>query len=307
MSTPSRRHAGFRTDLPRWRQLVAPGWLAAVLAGEAVGAAPASGWLLIEAGCGERAGFVAGHIPGAAYLDTAEVEAPPLWNKVADDALLALLLARGIRHDSTVILYGRNQLAAARCAHLLLYAGVADVRLVDGGFGAWQAGGLPCEGGAGRAAMPATGFGAAFPSRPDYLIGIGAARALLAQPGGVLASIRSEAEFLGRISGYSYIAARGDIPGARWGRAGEDGDINSMSAYQEADGTMRPAADIAAFWGQAGIVPSRRIAFYCGTGWRASLAFFYAWLMGFENICVYDGGWLEWSADGGAGTACRVA
>jgi thiosulfate/3-mercaptopyruvate sulfurtransferase len=37
--------------------------------------------------------------------------------------------------------------------------------------------------------------------------------------------------------------------------------------------------------------------FYCGTGWRASLAFFYAWLMNWQRIGVYDGGWCEWSGD----------
>jgi hypothetical protein len=58
---------------------------------------------------------------------------------------------------------------------------------------------------------------------------------------------------------------------------------------------MKPPQDIAHFWRQAGIHPDRKTAFYCGTGWRASMAFFYAWLMGWENISVYDGGWYEWS------------
>ena len=35
------------------------------------------------------------------------------------------------------------------------------------------------------------------------------------------------------------------------------------------------------------------------SGWRASLAFFYAWVMGWQGIAVYDGGWFEWSGDGG--------
>jgi thiosulfate/3-mercaptopyruvate sulfurtransferase len=42
-------------------------------------------------------------------------------------------------------------------------------------------------------------------------------------------------------------------------------------------------------------VPGRPTAFYCGTGWRASMAFFYAWLMDWPHISVYDGGWFEWS------------
>lgn len=289
--------AHFRADLARWRQLVAPAWLAALTAGVPVAAAPAAGWRLFEVGCGGAALFERAHIPGASYLDTGEFESGPLWNKVDDDILLSLLLSHGVRHDTTVILYGRNNLAAARLAHLLLYAGVADVRLLDGGFALWQAGGHPCASGpCGRMPeRPAAGFGIAFPAHPEYLIGTGQARALLTQPDGALVSIRSEAEFLGKVSGYSYIAARGDIPGARWGRAGVDGDVNSMSAYHLADSSMKPAAAIVAQWREQGITEGMRLGFYCGTGWRASMAFFYAWLMAWPHISVYDGGWLEWS------------
>ena len=289
--------AHFRADLARWRQLVAPAWLAALTAGKAVAAPPAAGWRLFEVGCGGAALFERSHIPGASYLDTGEFESGPLWNKVDDDVLSSLLLSHGVRHDTTVILYGRNNLAAARLAHLLLYAGVADVRLLDGGFALWQAGGHPCASGpcGRRPERAAAGFGIAFPAHPEYLIGTGQARALLTKPDGALVSIRSEAEFLGKVSGYSYIAARGDIPGARWGRAGVDGDVNSMSAYHLADGRMKPAAGIVEQWREQGITEGMRLGFYCGTGWRASMAFFYAWLMAWPDISVYDGGWLEWS------------
>lgn len=293
--------AGFRPDLARARQLVTPAWLAALTAGAPVEAAPEEGWRLFEVGCDGLELFEQAHIPGAGYFDTCLIEREPLWNKVSDDALLALLLARGVRHDTTVILYGRNNLAAARLAHLLLYAGVGDVRLLDGGFALWQAGGHACEQGTAQPRPQPTGaassFGIAFPAHPEYMIGIAQVRALLAQPRGALASIRTEAEFLGQVSGYSYIVARGDIPGARWGRAGDDGDVNSMSAYHRADGGMKPAAEIAAQWAAAGIVCGEPVAFYCGTGWRASMAFFYAWLMGWTDISVYDGGWFEWSRD----------
>ena len=72
-----------------------------------------------------------------------------------------------------------------------------------------------------------------------------------------------------------------------------------MSAFQWPDGTMRPAREITRFWQEEAIHPGLQTAFYCGTGWRASVAFYYAWLMGWENISVYDGGWFEWSADPG--------
>ncbi|SEO05232.1 thiosulfate/3-mercaptopyruvate sulfurtransferase [Duganella sp. CF517] len=309
--------AQFRPDLARWRQLVAPAWLAMLIDGAPVDARPSADWRLLEVGCGGAAPFEHGHIPGAAYIDSGQFECEPLWNKVDDQVLLDLLLAHGVRHETTVILYGRNNLAAARLAHLLLYAGVDDVRLLDGGFASWQAAGHACARGAvGPAGRPAAaGFGAAFPAHPEYLIGTSQARALLSTADGALVSIRSEAEFLGKVSGYSYIAARGDIPGARWGRAGADGDVNSMSAYHLADGRMKPAAEIALQWRRQGIVEGLQIGFYCGTGWRASMAFFYAWLMGWPRISVYDGGWLEWSgADfvrlteikGGAGRDANV-
>ncbi|MBV8048511.1 MAG: hypothetical protein JO171_15280, partial [Paludibacterium sp.] len=228
--------ADFRPDLVRWRQLVSPAWLAAVVAGERPEAEPEGKWLLFEVACGGETQFAQAHIPGASYLDSCQFEQKPLWNKIADDALLALLLANGVRHDTTVILYGRNPLAAARVAHLMLYAGVSDVRLLDGGFALWQAGGYACAADEGACVRAVDDFGVGFPAHPEYLICTEQARELLAQPDGVLASIRTEAEFLGRESGYSYIAAMGDIPGARWGHAGEDGDVNSMSAYQNADG-----------------------------------------------------------------------
>lgn len=294
--------AGGRPDLVRARQLVGADALAALLSRGGLG----DGCRLIEAGSGAERSFEAAHIPGASYLDTCAIEAPPLWNKVADDVLLRVLRAHGIGHDTTLILYGRNNLAAARVAHLCLYAGVADVRLLDGGFAAWRAGGHPCEAGPARPVAPAAGFGIPFPAHPEYLLDMAQARALLGRADAALVSIRSEAEFLGKVSGYSYIAARGDIPGARWGRAGVDGDVNSMSAYQLADGRMRPARDIAAIWRESGIDAGQRIGFYCGTGWRASMAFFHAWLMGWPDIAVYDGGWLEWSAER-TGAVRRVA
>jgi thiosulfate/3-mercaptopyruvate sulfurtransferase len=279
------------------RQLVKPAWLVALLAGLPVVAAPARLWRLFEVGSDGAIAFAQGHIRGAGYIDTGELERGPRWNKVPDHELLRVLLGHGIRYDTTVILYGRSTLAAARAAHLMLYAGVEDVRLLDGGFAMWQAAGCPMEAGGPHACAALADFGTRLPARPDYLMNTDQTRQLLQRQDGVLVSVRTWSEFIGRTSGYDYIEARGEIPGARWGRAGRDGDVHSMSDYQRPDGTMKPHDEIQAFWRQAGIYPGRRIAFYCGTGWRASLAFFSAWLMRWESISVYDGGWCEWSSD----------
>ncbi|QJE03456.1 sulfurtransferase [Massilia forsythiae] len=296
----------FRRDLARWRQLVAPAWLHGLVSGTAVDAAPTGAWRLFECGFAAIDAYVDRHIPGAGYIDTNELEHGPLWNKVPDAELERVLLRHGIRHDVTVILYARNLLAAARVAHLLLYAGVADVRLLDGGFDAWRRAGFACEHGAPPSPFAVPDFGAALPVRPDYLFDMQRTRDLLRHGGGTLVSTRSWNEFIGKTSGYGYIEARGDIAGAVWGRAGDDDDVNSMSEFHDADGCMKPAAAIRVMWGAAGIHPGRRTVFYCGTGWRASLAFFYAWLMDWEHIAVYDGGWCEWSRDAENAVVRRV-
>lgn len=298
--------AGFRPGLVRWRQLIDAQWLDKLLDGAPVTAAPAGHWLLYEIGFGTLPAFFDSHIPGANYLDTTEFERAPLWNKVADAALLKLLLRHGIRFDTTVILYSRDTLAAARVAHLLLYAGVADVRLLDGGWMAWRAAGLPCAAGPGRLDDPATDFGAPMPAHPAYLLDMDDARALqLAEPG-ALVSVRTWTEFIGRRSGYSYIEARGEIPGAVWGRSFLGDNVNSMPEFHGLDGRMADPRLIARRWQDAGIGPGCRAVFYCGTGWRASLAFFYAWLMGWDDIGVFDGGWYEWSGDPANPVICRV-
>ncbi|QCB47513.1 rhodanese-like domain-containing protein [Hydrogenophaga sp. PAMC20947] len=291
-------HAQWRADLPRWRQLVQARWLHALLAGAVVDAAPAGAWHLFEVGEGPWISTQTPTIPGAIWLDVQRFEGGPLWNKVPDDLLLQQLAELGIRHGTTVVLAGRKRVANARAAHLLLYAGVSDVRLLDGGTQAWMLAGFPLtQDTPPKVLEPLASFGLTQPACPQFLVDTVQVRALLQQSDATLVSIRTWGEFTGRTSGYDYIAARGDIAGARWGHAGADGDVNDMSAFHTPTGLMLDTASIEALWRSQDIRTHGHTTFYCGTGWRASLAFFYAWLMGWKGISVYDGGWLEWTND----------
>src|SRR5439155_15159617 len=87
----------------------------------------------------------------------------------------------------------------------------------------------------------------------------------------------------------------GRIAGDVWGNCGSD--AYHMEHYRNVDNTMRAYPEIAANWRSAGIAPDKWVAFYCGTGWRAGETWFYAYLMGWPRIAVYDGGWFEWSQD----------
>ncbi|RJT26967.1 rhodanese-like domain-containing protein [Buttiauxella izardii] len=281
--------------MAHFEQLVYPQWLHNLMQNKPVAAKPAGEVKIIEAAWGAPKQYLLSHIPGADYIDTNEVESEPLWNKVSDDKLKALLAKHGIRHDTTVVLYGRDVYAAARVAQIMLYAGVKDVRLLDGGWQSWSDAQLPVERGLPNDVKPAPDFGAPIPGQPQLMLDTEQARGLLGRKDASLVSIRSWPEFIGITSGYSYIKPKGEIAGARWGHAGSDS--THMEDFHNPDGTMRSADDIAAMWKSWNITPDQHVAFYCGTGWRASETFMYARAMGWQNVGVYDGGWYEWSSN----------
>jgi thiosulfate/3-mercaptopyruvate sulfurtransferase len=295
--------------LPNYEKLVYPDWLHRLLNGEPVEAHPANGFALFHVNFGVPEEYADGHLPGAMYLGSNALESPADWNRRLPEELEAALRAHGITRDKTILLYGRDtvgdpnekwpgrragQIAAARAALILMYAGVEDVRLLDGGYDAWVIAGYPLET-VERKPTPVAAFGAEIPRRPDFIVDLDEAKAILADPQAELVSIRTWAEHVGNVSGYNYIGPRGRIPGSVWGNCGTD--AYHMQHYRNVDNTMRDYHEIAANWREAGITPDKRIAFHCGTGWRASETFFYAYLMGWQHVAVYDGGWFEWSRD----------
>jgi len=297
------------TRLARYHKLVYPEWIRQLLNGERPESYDSDEFLLFHVNFGVPEEYESGHIPRAMYLDTNVLESERDWNRRSAAELEEALLAHGITRDKTVILYGRDstpnmsqaqpgrkagQIAATRAAAILMYAGVEDVRLLDGGLDAWIAAGYALDTEP-HEAEPVAAFGGAIPGRPGFFVDLEGAHGLLADPDGVLVSIRSWQEYVGETSGYHYIERRGRIAGAVWGNCGSD--AYHMQHYRNADNTMRAFPEIEAHWRTAGITPEKRIAFYCGTGWRASETFFYAHVMGWEQVAVYDGGWLEWSQD----------
>jgi thiosulfate/3-mercaptopyruvate sulfurtransferase len=89
----------------------------------------------------------------------------------------------------------------------MLYAGVEDVRLLDGGYAAWTRLQFPLERGQAVRLPAAFDFGSHYPRHPEYLVDAQQVRALVGQPDACVASIRTWNEFIGKTSGYSYIPA----------------------------------------------------------------------------------------------------
>jgi thiosulfate/3-mercaptopyruvate sulfurtransferase len=296
--------------LVNYDKLVYIDWLRQVLSGERPEAAPEGKFLLFHVNFGVPEEYEEAHIPGALYLDTNVLEDPADWNRRPPEVLDAAIRGLGITKDTTVVVYGRDtvgqanekwpgrragQIAATRALMILRYAGVDDVRLLDGGYDWWVRGGNPVETII-REPSPVAEFGAVIPVRPDVIVDIGEAKEIIADPeGAALVSVRTWREHIGAVSGYNYIGPAGRIKGDVWGNCGSD--AYHMQHYRNVDNTMRTYPEITANWAENGITSDKWVAFYCGTGWRASETWFYAYLQGWQRIAVYDGGWFEWSQD----------
>lgn len=295
--------------LPLYHKLVHVDWLHELIQGGQPETYNGQGFKLFHVNFGVPEEYAENHLPGAFYLDTNWLEAPETWNRRSPAELEATVRKLGVTKDTTVIVYGRDtvgapnekwpgrragQIAATRAALILMYCGVEDVRLLDGGYDWWVTAGYELDT-APHTPAPVEAFGVAIPRYPRYIADIDEARELIASPKAELVAIRTWAEHIGDVSGYNYIDPRGRIPGSVWGNCGSD--AYHMQHYRNVDNTMRPYPEIASNWKDAGITPDKRLAYYCGTGWRASETFLYAHLMGWPDVAVYDGGWFEWSKD----------
>ncbi|MCW8331143.1 sulfurtransferase [Photobacterium sp. SDRW27] len=294
ITQPISEYSGQLERLENFQHLVSPQWLKQAISGEQALYAPEKGFKIVEVAWGPPTKYLASHIPTALYLNTNNIESEPWWNRVDDKKLAETIKDLGIRFDTTVVLYGRDNTAAARAASILMYAGVDDVRLLNGGWKSWVNAGYASEPMLNKA--NSVDFGRPIPSRPELIIDVPEAREILDDPEHQsLVSIRSWEEYIGNTSGYKYIKPKGRITGSKWGHAGSD--AYHLEDFRNPDDTMISADIIESFWQDWGINQTQNVSFYCGTGWRASETFFYAYVMGWKNISVFDGGWFEWSGD----------
>ena len=271
---------------------VTPKWVKSVIDGDQ---AESENYIILEASWGtadDSPDYNTGHIPGAVHVDIASIEGEPYWNIKTAEEVEQAMLDLGITKDKVVILYGSDVSGTARVAYAYLWAGVENVKILDGSLGAWDAAGYDLEK-TPNEATPVTEFGAVVPVNPQYWNSIeDAVKKVEEDPNFKLVSIRSYNEFIGETSGYSYIDKAGEPKGAVWGKAGSD--PYHMEDYTHEDGTYISLDEMTALWDGLDFNLDNDIAFYCGTGWRASIPFLIMYENGYDNMSMYDGGWYQW-------------
>ncbi|MDO5498710.1 MAG: sulfurtransferase [Propionibacteriaceae bacterium] len=239
--------------------------------------------------------FREGHIPGSAWIDVdTELAGPAVGpggrHPLPEPSVFEAALRRaGVGCDGlVVVLDADNSLAAGRLWWLLRDAGHDRVRVLDGGFAAWQR-----AGGATETGDPAPRPEGDFTARPGQLpvadaehltalLDARSAGSALERP--ALWDVRAPERFRGETEPIDPVA--GHIPGAR---------NLPAAALQHPDGTFLPADELRGLL--EGVRPGDVV--YCGSGITAAQALVAMAHAGTDaGVRLYPGSWSDWISTG---------
>jgi thiosulfate/3-mercaptopyruvate sulfurtransferase len=233
--------------------------------------------------------YLQGHIPGAVYVS--------LENELSDHTITgrgrhplpsgrsveASARRWGVRQGVPTVVYDDwNRAGSARAWWVLTAAGLADVRILDGGLSAWRSAGDSLATGS---VTPPPGNATAL---HDDLYA-GALPTLTAQQVGdadvTLLDARAPERFRGDVEPVDRVA--GHIPGAK---NLPSGDVLA------GDGTFLAEGALAQLLSDHGIEHDGRLGAYCGSGVTASITLAALAAMGYQ-AALFPGSWSEWSSD----------
>jgi thiosulfate/3-mercaptopyruvate sulfurtransferase len=234
-----------------------------------------------------RPAYLEGHLPGAVYVS--------LEDELSDHTIAgrgrhplpsgrsieAAARRWGIRQGDLVVVYDDwNRAGSARAWWVLTAAGLAPVRILDGGLSAWRSAGQSLETGP---VDPRPG-NVTVPHDDLY---VGSRPTLTAKQTGTvtLLDARAPERFRGDVEPLD--PAAGHIPGAKNLPSG---------AVLAGDGTFVGDRAVTQLLSDRDIDRHGRIGVYCGSGVTATVAIAALAAAGREAV-LYPGSWSEWCSD----------
>jgi thiosulfate/3-mercaptopyruvate sulfurtransferase len=200
-----------------------------------------------------------------------------------------LMADAGIDADTQVICYDEwDNHFATRLWWVMHYYGYTNVRLLNGGWQAWVAAGLPVS------ITPVEGNkkepASAFDVDPCINITLEELMDKHDDPDWQVWDVRRISEFDG--SETEQNSRVGHIPGAvhlEWKR------LLSKAADKPGVNYFMPREQMQALLDQKGITKDKTIVVHCQAGVRASFSFFCLTMLGYSKVKLYDGSMAEWA------------
>jgi thiosulfate/3-mercaptopyruvate sulfurtransferase len=238
-----------------------------------------------------REDYETGHIPGAVYVDLEtelsdhSVSGRGRHPLPSGDALQAAARRWGLREGVPVVVYDDwNRAGSARAWWVLGAAGVADVRVLDGGLEAWVASGEELVKG-----IESPAAGDVTLAHADLYAGglptLTAEQVATFTEAGVLLDARAPERFRGEVEPVDPVA--GHIPGA--------GNAPSTATLDES-GLFRDATQLRELFASAGADGTAPVGVYCGSGVTAAVDLV-ALKIADVDAALFPGSWSQWSSD----------
>jgi thiosulfate/3-mercaptopyruvate sulfurtransferase len=236
-----------------------------------------------------RAAYLQGHIPGAVYaslddeLTDHTITGRGRHPLPSGRSVEASARRWGIRQGVPVVVYDDwNRAGSARAWWVLTAAGLADVRILDGGLSAWRS-----AGGTLATDPVASPPGNATALHDDLYAG--ALPTLTAQHVSAadltLLDARAPERFRGDVEPVDRVA--GHIPGAENLPSG-----NMLNG----DGTFIAEDEMRMLLAEHSVENATRLGAYCGSGVTASITVAALATVGYR-AALFPGSWSEWSSD----------
>lgn len=223
------------------------------------------------------------HITGAVSIPhTTLCNDQPVRGLIKPAAEMAKILGdAGVNPAKTIVVYdeGSNKYSA-RMYWILKYLGAPDVKLLGGNLTAWKAGRKPVTG------TPTKLAPVAFEAKPaeSILSNMEEVKSAGGNAAFVLVDARKPDEFAGKAETE---LRKGHIPGAV--------NIN-YETLLDAKGVYKSKDELKTIFESKGVTPEKTAILYCETGVRASTLFLALKELGYPNVKVYDGAYIEWQA-----------
>jgi thiosulfate/3-mercaptopyruvate sulfurtransferase len=227
----------------------------------------------------DKAKYKEGHIPNAVWVDVTA------WGKAfasgQNQAAWAKRIGElGIDNDMHAVVYDDNLTpSAARVWWILHYWGLKDVRLLNGGWKAWQTSGVPVA--TDETTFPAREVN--LPPRADRLATKDQVLESLKTKQSQIIDTRSKAEYCGE---KAMAKRNGAIPGAV--------HLEWSEVIDQKSQRLKGANELAKLFQEKGIDLNRPAVAHCQSGGRAAVMAFALELMGAKDVRNYYKSWAEW-------------